>query len=215
MDFSELVRQRQSVREYSSRPVERDKLDLLREAVRLAPSASNSQPWTLIFVDDPGLRERVAKACYSRVLSFNSFALQAPVIAVLTQERPRVITQIGGRIKDKEYPLIDIGVAAAHFCLQAAELGLGTCMIGWFQEQKIKDLLHIPQATGVGLLITVGYSEAPLRDKVRKPPQSMSSFNTYPDPRRTAKAPAHGSADRTRSSGDPEVEERGGDGNDC
>jgi len=179
MDFAELIRQRQSVREYSDRPVERDKLDALVEAVRLAPSASNSQPWKVIFVDEPQLRDQVARATFSKALSFNSFALQAPVIAVLTQERPKVITQIGGRIKDKEYPLIDIGVAAAHFCLQAAELGLGTCMIGWFQEQRIKDLLHIPKGTGVGLLITVGYSETPLRNKIRKPARDMSCFNRY------------------------------------
>ncbi len=179
MDFAELIRQRQSVREYSDRPVERDKLDALVEAVRLAPSASNSQPWKVIFVDEPQLRGQVARATFSKALSFNSFVLQAPVIAVLTQERPKVITQIGGRIKDKEYPLIDIGVAAAHFCLQAAELGLGTCMIGWFQEQRIKDLLHIPKGTGVGLLITVGYSETPLRDKIRKPARDMSCFNRY------------------------------------
>jgi len=179
MDFSELIRQRQSVREYSDQPVERDKLERLVEAVRLAPSASNSQPWKLIFVNEPGLRGQVAKACFSKVISFNSFTLQAPVIAVLAQERPKVITQIGGRIKDKEYPLIDIGVAAAHFCLQATELGLGTCMIGWFQEQRIKDLLGIPEGTGVGLLITLGYSKAPQRDKIRKPSRAMSCFNSY------------------------------------
>ncbi len=179
MSFAELIRKRQSVREYTDRPVEQDKLETLVESVRLAPSASNSQPWKLIFVDEPQLKRQVAQATFSKVLSFNSFALQAPVIAVLAQEKPRVITQIGGRIKDKEYPLIDIGVAAAHFCLQAAELGLGTCMIGWFQEQKIKDLLHIPQGTGVGLLITLGYSNAPLRDKIRKPAKAMSSSNSY------------------------------------
>ena len=179
MDFAELIRQRQSVREYSDQPVERDKLGALVEAVRLAPSASNSQPWKVIFVDEPQLRDQVARATFSTALSFNSFALQAPVIAVLTQERPKVITQIGGRIKDKEYPLIDIGVAAAHFCLQATELGLGTCMIGWFKEQRIKDLLHIPKGTGVGLLITLGYSETPLRDKIRKPALAMSCFNRY------------------------------------
>lgn len=179
MDFSDLIRQRQSVREYLDQPVERDKLNTLAESVRLAPSASNSQPWKLILVDDPQLKEQVARATFSKILSFNSFALQAPVIAVLTQEKPKVITQIGGRIKNKEYPLIDIGVAAAHFCLQAVALGLGTCMIGWFQEERIKDLLHIPRASDVGLLITVGYSHAPLRDKVRKPVQAITCFNRY------------------------------------
>lgn len=183
MDIFELLTRRQSVREYQSRPVEPEKLEQLIEAVRLAPSASNSQPWKLIFVDQPELRQAVAQATFSPALRFNKFALQAPVIAVLTLERPKMITQIGGRIKNKEYPLIDIGVAAAHFCLQATALGLGTCMIGWFQEQKIKDLLQIPEKTGIGLLITLGYSNAPLREKVRKSPREMSSFNTYAEER--------------------------------
>ena len=181
MQFSELLTRRQSVREYTSRPVEPEKLEALTEAVRLAPSASNSQPWKLIFVDRPGLKEAVARATFSPLIRFNAFALQAPVIAVLTLERPKTITQIGGRIKNKEYPLIDIGVAAAHFCLQATELGLGTCMIGWFQEQTIKDLLQIPEQSGIGLLITLGYSEAPQREKIRKPAGRMSAFNGYTD----------------------------------
>ena len=179
MEFSELITRRQSVREYTSRPVEPEKLEKLVEAVRLAPSASNSQPWKLIFVDRPELREAVARATFSPLIRFNAFVLQAPVIAVLTLERPKRITQLGGRIKHKEYPLIDIGVAAAHFCLQATELGLGTCMIGWFQEQTIKDLLQIPEKSGIGLLISLGYSQAPMRDKVRKPAGRMSAFNGY------------------------------------
>lgn len=179
MQLPELIKQRQSVREYTSRPVEPEKLEALIEAVRLAPSASNSQPWKLIFVDRPDLKEAVARATFSPAIRFNQFVLQAPVIAVLTLERPKLITQIGGRIKHKEYPLIDIGLAGAHFCLQATALGLGTCMIGWFQEQKIKDLLQIPEKSGVGLLITLGYSEAEPREKVRKSAQEMSAFNSY------------------------------------
>ena len=180
MEFSELIKKRQSCREYSAEPVEAEKIKQLIEAVRLAPSASNSQPWKLIFVDQPELREAVARATFSPAIRFNAFALQAPVIVVMAKERPKLITQIGGRLKNKEYPLIDIGVAAAHFCLQAAELGLGTCMIGWFQEQKIKDLLDIPEKTEIGLVITLGYSQAPLREKVRKQPQAVSGFNRYP-----------------------------------
>jgi nitroreductase len=108
-------------------------------------------------VDEPELANRVARSTFSRTISFNKFAVDAPVIAVLTVERPKVITQIGGWIKNREFPLIDIGIAAEHFCLQATELGLGTCMLGWFDERAIKKLLAIPRKTRVGLLITVGY----------------------------------------------------------
>jgi len=117
--FADLIRTRQSVREYQPRPVADENLQRLIEAVRLAPSASNSQPWRLIIVNDPELKDRVARAAYSPLITFNRFALQAPVIAVLTIERPGLVTRIGARLKNREFPLIDIGIAAEHFCLQA------------------------------------------------------------------------------------------------
>lgn len=182
MEFAELMRVRQSVRKYTGTPVEKDKLQRLVEAVRLAPSASNSQPWKLILVESPELKDQVARETFSRMISFNKFAVEAPVIAVMTIEKPPVITQIGGRIKRKEFPLIDIGIAAEHFCLQAAELGLGTCMLGWFNEHRIKELLGIPKKTGIGLVITLGYPAEgyALRPKSRKKPEEMSGFNGYP-----------------------------------
>lgn len=181
MEFFKLLTTRQSVRQYQDRPVEEDKIRQLIEAVRLAPSASNSQPWKLVIVSEPSLKEQVARATFSALVSFNKFAPQAPVLAVLTIEKPKMITQIGGRLKDREFPLIDIGVAAAHFCLQAAELGLGTCMLGWFDETAIQQLLGIPKKTRIGLLITLGYPATgyPVRAKVRKSAEAMSSFNTY------------------------------------
>jgi nitroreductase len=181
MDFSELIRTRQSVRKYDPRPVEKEKIDKLIEAVRLSPSASNSQPWKLIIVDDPELKDQVAKATFSKVISFNKFVVQAPALAVLAIEKPKVITQIGGRIKQIDFPLIDIGIAGEHLCLRAAELGLGTCMLGWFNEKRIKQLLRIPRPVRIGLVITLGYPEVnyTLRAKSRKKPDEMSSFNEY------------------------------------
>jgi nitroreductase len=181
MKFSALITARQSVRKYQDRPVEKEKIQKLIEAVRLAPSASNSQPWKLIIVDDPELKDRVARATFSKVVFFNRFAVEAPVCAVFVLEKPKVITQIGGRIKQREFPLIDIGIAAEHFCLQATELGLGTCMIGWFDEKKIKELLHIPSRRRIGLVITVGYAEEgyELREKKRKSVETMCSLNRY------------------------------------
>ncbi len=169
------------MRKYRAASVEGEKLQLLIEAVRLAPSASNSQPWKLIIVDEPELKEKVARATFNRIVSFNSFAPEAPVIAVFTLEKPKLIAQIGGRLKQREFPLIDIGIAAEHFCLQAAELGLGSCMLGWFDETAIQRLLNIPRKTRIGLVITVGYPVEgyPLREKSRKSLKEMSSFNRY------------------------------------
>ncbi|MBD3327205.1 NAD(P)H nitroreductase [candidate division KSB3 bacterium] len=181
MKFSELLTIRQSVRKYQQKPVEPEKLQQLIEAVRLAPSATNSQPWKLIIVDEPTLKDQVAQATFSRAISFNRFAVEAPVIAVLTLEKPALLTQIGSRLKQREFPLIDIGIAAAHVCLQAAELGLGTCMLGWFDEKRVKELLQIPRRTRIGLLITLGYAPEgyPVRPKTRKARDVMSSFNEY------------------------------------
>jgi nitroreductase len=181
MDFSELVRIRQSVRSYQGRPVEPEKLQAIVESVRLAPSASNAQPWTLIIIDEPLLKDKVARATFSSTISFNRFALEAPVIAVLTVETTKVITQIGGWLKQREFSLIDIGIAAEHLCLQAADVGIGTCMLGWFDENAIKRLLNIPRSTRVGLLITLGYAVEgyPLRSKSRKDTDVMSRHNAY------------------------------------
>jgi len=181
MDFKELITKRQSVRRYIDKPVEAEKIKTLIEAVRLAPSACNSQPWTLIFVDEPDLKDKVARATFNKTVAFNRFAVEAPVLAVLVIEKAKLVARIGGSIKNREFPLIDIGIAAEHFCLQAAALGLGTCMIGWFNEKKIKRILNIPDKKRVGLVITLGYApdDYRFREKVRKPVGEMSRFNSY------------------------------------
>lgn len=181
MEFNELIQQRQSVRRYQNIPVEREKIEKLIEAVHLAPSACNSQPWKLIIVDEAEIKNEVAKATFNKAVSFNKFATEAPVIAVLVIEKAKLIAQIGGSIKNQEYPHYDIGIAATHFCLQAEELGLGTCMIGWFDEKKIQQLLNIPKKRKIGLLITLGYSpeDYKLRKKIRKPTDEICGFNSY------------------------------------
>ena len=181
MDFSELIKIRQSVRSYSDKAVEKEKIAKCLEAARLAPSASNSQPWKYIVVDETELKNKVAKATFDKVIKFNKFALQAPVIIVIVMEKPKLITQIGGEIKKREYPLIDIGISAEHFCLQAAELGLGTCMIGWFNQKRIQELLDIPKNKTIGLLITLGYApdDYALRKKIRKEQSEVIEYNKY------------------------------------
>ena len=180
MNFIELIEKRYSVRWYKNQAIEKEKLEICLEAARLAPSASNSQPWKFIIVDEPVLKDKVAKATIGPLSSFNKFALQAPVILVIVLEKPKIITQIGTRIKEKEWPLIDIGITAEHFCLQAAEIGLGTCMIGWFNEAEIMKLLNIPSKRSIGLLITVGYPNEDVdKHKYRKEMTSIVTKNKY------------------------------------
>jgi len=181
MRFDELALARRSVRKYQTKAVEVEKLHALVEAVRMAPSASNAQPWKLILVEDAQIKERVARATFSKAVSFNQFAMEAPVIAVLAVEKHSLLTQVVGWLKERPFYLMDIGIAAAQFCLQATDLGLGTCMLGWFDEAEIKKILKIPRAVRVALLITVGYeaeNQQP-RPKSRKAAEVMSSWNQY------------------------------------
>lgn len=179
MNFIELAQKRQSVRKYSGQPVEIEKIERCIEAARIAPSACNSQPWKYIVVSDPVLKEKVARETFSIVAPFNKFALQAPVIVAVVMEKPTMLSQFGGRVKEKDFYLFDIGISAEHFCLQAAEEGLGTCMLGWFNEKKVMKLLEIPGRKRVGLLITLGYAAEEPRQKKRKTSSEISSFNKY------------------------------------
>jgi nitroreductase len=181
MEFLELVRTRQSVRAYdTSRPVEREKIERCVEALRLAPSACNAQPWKLVIVDEPEMKKKVAVAASAKWLGFNNFPEQAPMIAVLVREEPNLTSKLGTVLKDKPYTIMDVGIGAAHFCLQAAAEGLGTCMIGWFDEKKVKELLGIPKKKRAELLITIGYPAKPeVRTKIRKGTGEVATFNRY------------------------------------
>ncbi len=181
MEFTELIKKRQSVRRYDPRPVEKEKLEKCLESARLSPSASNSQPWSFIVVDKPDLKDKVARQTYDSIITFNKFVVQAPVLVVIVIEKPKMITQVGGIIKKITYPFIDIGIAATHFCLQAEALGLGTCMLGWFRAKPIKKLLNIPPDKKIGLIISLGYPEKnyPHREKIRKKFGEVVKYNSY------------------------------------
>jgi nitroreductase len=177
MEFSELVKHRQSDRKYSDKPVEKEKLQLCIETARLSPSADNSQPWKFVVVDDFELKEQVAGCAASTGL--NKFVYQAPVMIAVVLEKMTVMSSLASVIKNKEYALLDVGIAVNQFCLQAADIGLGSCIIGWFDEKGVRKLLHIDRNKRVPLLIAVGYSKAPTRSKIRKTIEKMSSWNRY------------------------------------
>lgn len=180
MKFLDLVKARQSVREYLSKEVEREKIERCLEAARLAPSANNSQPWSFIVVEDPRLKDAVARNTFDKLISFNSFSLQAPVLILIISERPSFFSRIGSAIKDKQFSLIDIGITAEHFCLQATEEGLGTCMLGWFNERGVKALLNISPSKRVELIITMGYPMSDeIQPKERKEIDQIRSYYSY------------------------------------
>ena len=173
--------QRQSVRGYSDTPVEPEKLARCLEAARMSPSACNAQPWKFIVVDEPQLKEQVAGYTTSGPLvPMNHFVRQAPILVVIVRESPNLTSKIGTLLKDKPYTLIDIGGAALQFCLQATAEGLGSCILGWFNEKKVKELLHIPKSKRAELIITLGYpSSQTLRTKIRKKMEEICCYNRY------------------------------------
>jgi nitroreductase len=179
-DFLDLVLNRQSVRNYLSTPVDRDIIERCLEAARLAPSACNSQPWKFIVVDDQALKNAIADETSTTLLPLNHFTKQAPVHIVLVMEKPNITSKIGQIVRDKPFTLIDIGIAAIQFCLHARAEGLGTCILGWFNERNVKKLLNIPKNKRAELIITVGYPSNPdTRPKIRKTIEQVRSYNAY------------------------------------
>lgn len=178
MDFLELAAARQSDRAYDmSRPVEAEKLERILEAARLAPSACNAQPWKFVVVTDPELSVKVGKATAG--LGMNKFAKDAPVQILVVEESMNITSYLGAKIKDKYFPLVDIGIAAAHISLAAESEGLGSCILGWFDEKEIKKLTGIPASKRLLLVITIGYPSKEKRKKSRKPKDKVISYNRY------------------------------------
>ena len=181
MALLDLIKHRKSIRDFLDRPVEREKIMTCLEAARLAPSASNSQPWRFIVVDDRQLKNRLCDVAFNGIYRLNSFCETAPVIVVVISENSRFFTRIGSMFRGTKYYLIDIGIACEHFILQAEDLGLGTCWIGWFNERAIKSLLNIPQHKKIDILIALGYyDEGNLgAGHGREPIDKIASFNSY------------------------------------
>jgi len=179
MDFDKLILQRESVRKYTDKEISRESILKCVEAARLTPSAHNSQPWTFVIVDDKELASQVAACTFNKIVKFNKFVKDAKVIVAVVMEKTH-FAMIGSNKTDENYNFIDIGAATEHFCLQAADLGIGTCILGYYDEEKVKSLLNVPKNKRVGLLISMGYSPfESAREKKRRPLNDMCSFNSY------------------------------------
>ncbi len=177
MTFLELVQSRCSVRKFQKKRIEREKMERCLEAARMAPSACNSQPWYFIVVDDPDLVQRIAAETYDSLVRFNKFVHQAAALVIVLSEKSNVTAQIGAALKKRAFNLIDMGIAVEHFCLQAVEEGLGTCMLGWFNEKNIRKILNIQRRKRIGLVIAVGYpAPGEMKPKQRK---SLAEIREY------------------------------------
>jgi len=183
MNFSDLIQQRRSVRKYADRPVMRSDIDRCLEAARLAPSACNAQPWQFLVVDHPQTRDRLFNAAFSGIYRMNHFVAQAPVIIVVIRDQQNYTVKLGGMIRHLNYSLIDIGITCDHLTLQAAELGLGTCWIGWFNQKAVKKVLQLPKRHRIDILMTMGYpvDETPKPKQRRNLDEIRAFFNENPE----------------------------------
>ena len=170
-----LIRRRASCRRYDpGRPIPEDLVLSMAEAARLAPSASNSQPWRLLAVRDPGTRERICREGLGGIVA-NRFAADAPLLFVLCADLRLHYARVGEAVKGISYHQLDCGIAGEHLVLRAEELGLGTCWIGWFKQRSIRRILGIPARVKILALISVGYPPALAepREKKRRPLAEM------------------------------------------
>ena len=164
MSFLEIAKARYSCRHYDpNRPVEPEKIDAILEAVRLCPSACNAQPYHLTVCRGEVARQ-VAKATMG--MGLNKFAADAPVLVVISEMPYNKTAALGAKMKGNDYRSIDIGIAAAYLTAEAAAQGLGTCILGWLDDQKIRKICSLEHP--VRLVVTVGYALDSAKEKNRK-----------------------------------------------
>jgi len=157
MALIDIIKERKSVRKYLKMPVEREKIIACIEAARLAPSAENIQPWRFIVIDEPTYKKEFCEQVCGGVYRPSSFIKNAPVIVAILAKYSLITDFLGRGIQGTNYYLLDIGISGEHLVLQAQELGIGTCWIGWFNQKKAKKFLKLPLPYRVVSLIAMGY----------------------------------------------------------
>ncbi|MCL5985155.1 MAG: nitroreductase family protein [Actinobacteria bacterium] len=171
MQLLELMRSRHSIRGYSNREIEKEKLDYVIEAFRVAPSAKNIQPWHLVVVNDRGIINKLVPACNNQ-----AFIAEAPIVIAVIGDEENAYGRMGGYANSL---FVDIGIALEHLILAAWEKGLGTCWIGAFKEEEVKGILNIPKDLRVVALTPLGYPDAEPRDRGRKSVREIVHYNRF------------------------------------
>ena len=146
MTVLDVIRKRYSCRAYQDKPIEREKLEQILEAARLAPSAKNLQDWRFVVVTDKETKRKIAQAANNQTFLQNAGAII--VACSVSNEVMRCGQAVGP---------IDVAIALEHIALQAAELGLATCWIGSFYPEKVRPIVGIPEDVAIIELMAVGY----------------------------------------------------------
>jgi len=147
MEFLDVIKTRTSVREYSEKQVEDEKITYVLECARLAPSWANRQCWRFIIIQDKEMIEHIAKSSV-----FNHWLKTAPILLVACADPID-----SGSNNSHEYYMTDVGIAFDHLILAATDVGLGTCWVADFHEEKLKELLEIPKRIRIVALSPLGY----------------------------------------------------------
>ena len=166
MNFYEIAQNRQSCRAYDAeRPVEEEKMNAILETARLSPSACNGQPYHFTVCRGEAAK-KVAKA--TQGMGMNKFASDAPVLLVISEKPYVKSAALGAKVKGNDYRSIDIGIAAGYITAEACAQGLATCILGWLDDAKIREVCDLDGT--VRLVITIGYAAEgdKLREKKRK-----------------------------------------------
>ena len=175
MDFFQLITVRESCRNYTGEAVPREKLEAILNAARMAPSACNSQPWSFVIADSPDATRHAAECVQEG--GANRFTDKAPAFIIVLEEHAKLSPRIADKMDSQHFAQIDIGLVTAHICLAASALGLGTCIMGLFNEEKTKSYFNIPADKRVRLIISVGYSaDQEPRKKSRKTLEEIAQF---------------------------------------
>jgi nitroreductase len=170
MDVFKAIQTRRSIRQYEKdKPVEPDKLKKVLEAGRLAPSASNRQDWKFVVVQDPKTLEKLVEACNGQ-----SFVAEATAFIAACGTNPDPVMSCG-----QPKHTVDLSIATAYMILEAAELGLGTCWLGSFNEEKVRRLLNIPDSVRVVAVTPLGYPSFQPQAKSRKPLEEVVCYERY------------------------------------
>jgi len=169
-NFIDLVKTRESCRHYTGDLVAKKDLVKILETARLAPSATNAQPWFFYVTNNPKKIQDIA----NQTQSFNQ---KAGAFIVIIEEKKTIPLKVFNEFKSQDYTKTDIGIVATHICLQATELGIASCMLGLFHEDKIKQVINIPKSKRIRLVISLGFGvhDKP-REKKRKELDEIVSF---------------------------------------
>ena len=168
LSLMDIIRGRRSIRAYSDKPVEQKKLEAVLEAARLAPSARNRQKWQFIIVTDPAVKDAMAEACFNQ-----PSVQQAPVFIAVVDEEPEMMTC------QQPVDAVDASIAFSFLILKAYEEGLGTCWLGYFDQDKIKAALGIPENMSVVAATPLGYPAESPDARGRKPLNEIVRYNKY------------------------------------